>query len=73
MNKIEIGNMSGKVWRLLDGEGDLSIQQIKKKLDVPDPLLYMALGWLTREDKIHCYEEKEKFLFSKKISNTFFG
>ena len=73
MNKIEIGNTAGKVWRLLDDEGDLSIQEIKQKLKVSDPLLYMAFGWLCREDKIHCYEEETKFLLSKKISNTFFG
>ena len=73
MNKIEIGNTAGRIWRLLDGEGDLSIPAIKKKLDVPDPLLYLAFGWLCREDKIHCYEEEGKYLLSKKISNTFFG
>ena len=73
MNKIEIGNTAGKVWRLLDGEGDLSIQEIREKLDVSDPLLYMALGWLSREDKTHCYEEEGKYILSKKFSNTFFG
>ncbi len=32
MNKVEIGNAAGEVWRLLEKEGDHSITEIQKKL-----------------------------------------
>ena len=73
MNKVEIGHAAGEVWRLLDGEGDLSITDIQKKLNLSEPLLYLAIGWLCREDKIHCFEEKGKHICSKRIPSVFFG
>lgn len=73
MNKIEIGFTAGKVWHLLDAEGDMSFSGIQKKLDLPDSLLYLAIGWLCREDKIHCVEEDGKLLLSKNLANGFFG
>ena len=74
MNKVEIGHAAGEVWRLLDGEGDLSITDIQKKLNLSEPLLYLAIGWLCREDKIHCFEEKKgKHICSKRIPSAFFG
>ena len=80
MNKIEIGHAAGEVWRLLDNEGDLSVEDIQKKLNLSESLLHLAIGWLCREDKIHCYEEKKgkedkkgKYICSKRIPSTFFG
>jgi hypothetical protein len=73
MNKVEIGNAAGEVWRLLDGEGDLSITNIQKKLKMSEQLLYLAIGWLCRENKIHCFEEKGKYICSKNVPGSFFG
>ena len=73
MNKIEIGHAAGEVWRLLDGEGDLSITDIRKKLNLSEPLLYLAIGWLCREDKIHCYDKRGGYVCSKRIPSAFFG
>jgi len=83
MDKVEIGHAAGEVWRLLDGEGDLSITDIQKKLNLSEHLLYLAIGWLCREDKIHCFEEdgeiekegkgKKRHICSKRIPSAFFG
>ncbi len=79
VDRVEIGNAAGEVWRLLDGEGDLSIADIQKKLDMPQHLLYLAIGWLCREDKIYCFEEnrkkqgKGKYICSKNVPSAFFG
>ena len=80
MNRVEIGHAAGEVWRLLDHEGDLSVTDIQKKLNLSEPLLYLAIGWLCREDKIHCFEEEGKgkgkkggHICSKRIPSAFFG
>jgi hypothetical protein len=73
MNKNDIGYMAGKIWHLLDDEGELSITEIHDKLDVSEPLLYSAIGWLCREDKIHCSEEEGKLILSQNVPNGFFG
>ncbi len=73
VDRVEIGNAAGEVWRLLDAEGDLSIADIQKKLNLPEYLLYLAIGWLCREGKIYCFEEsgkkkgKGKYICSKNV------
>jgi hypothetical protein len=47
-----IGEMAGRIWRTLDEEGELRVSTLKRQLDAPDALVYMALGWLAREDKL---------------------
>ena len=75
MYEIEAGYAAGKVWRLLDNEGDLSIKDIQRKLNLSESLLHLAIGWLCREDKIHCYEEekKGKYVCSKRIPSAFWS
>jgi hypothetical protein len=52
VTRHEIGNVAGQLWRLLDQNGELSLSQIKKVLDVPDDLAVAAMGWLACEDKL---------------------
>lgn len=76
MNKIEIGNTAGQIWHLLDEEGDILTTDIQKKLNISEQLLYLAIGWLCREGKIHCIETgkaKGGYICSKNIPNAFFG
>jgi len=80
MNKVEIGNAAGEVWRLLDEEGDLSMTDIQKKLNMSEHVLHLAIGWLCREEKIHCFEEevskgkrKGRHICSKNVPGAFFG
>lgn len=53
----KIGEMAGRIWRTLDEEGQLRISTLKKQLDAPEAIIYMALGWLAREDKLEMEAE----------------
>lgn len=60
MEKEKIGTDAGKIWQFLNEKGNVKIIDLKKatKMDIKD--IYLALGWLAREDKILFFEiEKE--------------
>ncbi len=52
MEKIKIGYSAGKIWQEIEKNGLIKIADLKKntKMDIKD--IYMALGWLAREDKV---------------------
>lgn len=58
MHKL-IGKTAGRVWETLRTHGPLPISQLPKKVKERDMVVYQALGWLAREDKI-VYETKGK-------------
>lgn len=53
------GVNAGKLWDLLNEEGALSFKDAKKKLKLTNPDLHMAMGWLSREDKLTVTDLKE--------------
>ncbi len=55
----EVGETAGKVWELLSRDGPQTLAQAKKKLDVGNELLNLAVGWLAREDKVDISREKK--------------
>lgn len=60
MEKGKIGTDAGIIWQLLNEKGNVRIVDLKKatKKDIKD--IYLALGWLARENKIQFIEmEKE--------------
>ena len=57
----EIGLNAGKIWNLLNEEGDQPVKSAMKKLKMSTADFYMALGWLTREEKF-CHFEKDDVL-----------
>jgi len=54
----EIGIVAGEIWQLLDNKGNMSVKQINSELDRPQFLIFMSLGWLSREG--HILLEKSK-------------
>jgi hypothetical protein len=48
----EIGIVAGQIWRLLKEQGEMSISSIVSGITAPQSTVYMALGWLAREDKL---------------------
>lgn len=56
MEKIKIGEDAGKIWRIIDEKGNVTVADLKKatKMDIKD--IYLGLGWLARENKIHFFE-----------------
>ena len=59
-----IGSTAGVVWKLLKENGDMKITQLPKALNEKPVIVYQALGWLARENKIVYTEIKNKILVS---------
>ncbi|MDH4222027.1 MAG: winged helix-turn-helix domain-containing protein [candidate division Zixibacteria bacterium] len=55
--KEKIGETAGKVWNILSEKEEVAISQLPKILKEKELLVYQALGWLAREDKI-AYQTK---------------
>lgn len=67
MNNSEIGENAGKIWHLLSEKGELSLKQIKKDLKIKKgDDLFLALGWLFREDKLNAKENETDTFVSLK-------
>jgi len=54
MNKIEeIGYNAGKIWTYLNNKKEpVDVLELKFQIKLSNTDLYLALGWLSREDKI---------------------
>ncbi|MCI6251081.1 MAG: winged helix-turn-helix domain-containing protein [Bacteroidales bacterium] len=61
------GANAGKIWEALNEKGQLSVKELKKVAKIKtDKELYLALGWLLREDKIQTEEAEKEVLISLK-------
>ena len=58
--KTQIGKIAGKIWETLVANENVSISQLSKMLNEKPVVVYQALGWLAREDKITYHTEKNK-------------
>lgn len=58
MLKIDIGTTAGYIWEYLHAKGETPIAELKKKLKLKDDALFLALGWLAREDKVFSSTKK---------------
>ena len=52
MYKNDVGINAGVIWRLLSEKKELSIIEIGELTNFREPFIFLALGWLLREDKI---------------------
>lgn len=64
----EIGIIAGAIWQALNTTDELSVAQLKKKVNGKTPLFDWAIGWLAREDKIVIAPEKRSFRI--RLTNT---
>ncbi|NOY07980.1 MAG: hypothetical protein GXP33_03960 [Spirochaetes bacterium] len=62
-----IGIAAGEVWKALkawqsieDGDSGMTIPKLKYRTNLPNDLLYEALGWLARENKVVFFGEGKK-------------
>ncbi len=58
-----IGEDAGKVWILLETQGDVNVSSIVKIARIKIQDAYSALGWLAREDKIKTNSENNQIKF----------
>lgn len=52
MEASNIGVNAGIIWETVDKTGSLHFDDIKKKTKLDSESIFMALGWLAREQKI---------------------
>jgi hypothetical protein len=60
--KNKIGEISGKIWKILGEKEDVELSKLPQILKEKGEIVYQALGWLAREDKIN-YHSKERKTF----------
>ena len=51
-----IGETAGKVWQFLNEKGEANIIQLMKGVEAESSLIFEAIGWLAREDKLRMEE-----------------
>ena len=62
-----VGQNAGAVWTLLSQNGAMNTKNLKKAAKIRcDKDLYMAIGWLLREDKLTVMEEDKEVILSLK-------
>ena len=64
MENTRIGLNAGKVWRILNEKGELSMFELCRELGLTFEEVAVAIGWLDRENKIS-FREKDNMLFVK--------
>jgi len=64
----KVGEAAGKAWHTLKADGEMSTAQLKKKISADDKTLWMALGWLAREDKLNFNQVKSTLKVSLKLA-----
>jgi len=47
-----IGEAAGAIWAYLDNHGPTTLARLKTGTKLSEALMYQAIGWLAREDKI---------------------
>ena len=63
MEKKRIGSNAGKVWRILNEKGELSMFTLCHELGLTFEDVAIAIGWLARENKI-LLRKKEGMLYA---------
>lgn len=58
MLKNDIGINAGAIWRLLSEKGKLSLKEIIEFTNYKEYYILLALGWLSRENKISFSDRK---------------
>ncbi len=50
--KDKIGETAGRIWKIIKEKEEVNISQLPKLVEEKTAIVYQALGWLAREDKI---------------------
>lgn len=57
----KVGTVAGAIWVALNENGAMSNKDLKKAAKIKtDKDLYLALGWLLREDKVNVTENDKE-------------
>ncbi|MCL2144215.1 MAG: winged helix-turn-helix domain-containing protein [Endomicrobia bacterium] len=61
-----VGFAAGEVWNYLLENGESSPIKIKANLGLSNTMLYLALGWLARENKVNIVQQDYSYRISLK-------
>lgn len=61
-----IGINAGKIWQYLEANGESKVIRVKRMLNLSTDELYLALGWLARENNV-AFCRKDSFLWVKLV------
>jgi hypothetical protein len=64
LNYDRIGETAGAVWEKLEKEGPLTFAALMEEVDAPQSLFFMAIGWLSREDKLRFERDDGDYVVS---------
>lgn len=62
MWEINIGENAGAIWRELNAKGEQNISALKRSTKLDDKNLYLALGWLAKENKIKFAQKQRQIM-----------
>ncbi len=62
--KTKIGEMAGRVWKTLGEKENVPISRLPQILKEKGEIVYQALGWLAKEDKIVFHKKEGKSFVS---------
>ena len=60
MSQEKVGNVAGQIWTLLQEKKEVNVASLPRMMKEKAPVVYQALGWLAREDKLVYRSEGEK-------------
>jgi Winged helix-turn-helix domain (DUF2582) len=52
MGNNQIGEAAGTIWRTIEERGPQTFAALMEEVNAPQSLFFMAIGWLSREDKV---------------------
>ncbi len=63
----KVGTMAGAIWTALNENGVMTAKDLKKVVKAKtDKELFLAIGWLLREDKLNVVEDEKNINLSLK-------
>src|SRR5271170_4051448 len=52
VSQSQIGETAGAIWATLAKDGPLTFAALMEEVNVPQSVFFMAIGWLSREQKL---------------------
>ncbi len=62
VNQHGIGETAGTIWETLSREGPLSFAALMEEVNAPQSMFFMAIGWLSREEKLQFEQANGDYL-----------
>ena len=59
MMKNKIGENAGKIWTVLNDNREMNIKELKTITKLKEADMYLALGWLSKENKVLFWEDEK--------------